>query len=177
VGDGGETVLGGGRKVPKNSLRVETYGTVDELNSHLGLALAAGLDPAIVPLVSRVQQELFRLGSDLCLVEEDKGKARGPQMEKRHIETLEAEMDRFVEKLGPLEEFVLPGGSTGASQLHVARTVCRRAERLLVSLSQKEPIGAFTIPYLNRLSDWLFVLARFENRSRGVSETLWDKKT
>ena len=163
--------------MPKNSLRVETYGTVDELNSHLGLALAAGLDPAIVPLVSRVQQELFRLGSDLCLVEEDKGKARAPQMEMRHIETLEAEMDRFVEKLGPLEEFVLPGGSAGASQLHVARTVCRRAERLLVSLSQKEPIGAFTIPYLNRLSDWLFVLARFENRSRGVSETLWDKKT
>jgi cob(I)alamin adenosyltransferase len=123
----------------------------------------------------RVQNELFHLGSDLCVLEEDKKKFKIPQMEKRHIDALEAEIDRMQERLGPLEEFILPGGSPGSAHLHVARAVCRRAERWVVALSRKEPVGPFTVMYLNRLSDWLFVVAREENRLRGVADTHWNK--
>ncbi|MBI4603579.1 MAG: cob(I)yrinic acid a,c-diamide adenosyltransferase [Planctomycetes bacterium] len=175
VGDGGETYLGGGQKVPKDSPRIETCGTVDELSSALGVALASGLDAEVVPVLRRIQNELFHLGSDLCLLEEDKAKRKVPQIEKRHVEALEREIDRLQERLGPLEEFILPGGATGAAHLHAARAVCRRAERLAVALARKEPVGPFVVMYLNRLSDYLFVAARHENRAKGGGDVLWDK--
>ena len=173
AGDGGETRLGGGQKVPKDCLRVDAYGTVDELNSLLGLALAEGLHPEVAPLVDRVQNDLFRLGSDLCVLEEDKSRLPVLRVEEVHVARLEEDLAVILPKLPPLEEFILPGGSRGAACLHVARTVCRRAERLVVALSHREPIGPCTIRYLNRLSDWLFVLARHENRSGGGREAPW----
>jgi cob(I)alamin adenosyltransferase len=175
AGDGGETRLGGGQKVPKDSLRIEAYGTVDELNSVLGAAIAAGVTADLLPALKRLQNELFRLGSDLCIPEADKQALNVPGIEKRHVETLEKEMDLMLEGLKPLEEFLLPGGTPGAALLHVARTVCRRAERIAVALGRKEAVGPFTVMYLNRLSDWLFVAAREENRRRGVPDVMWDK--
>jgi len=176
TGDEGTTSLGAGERVSKASPRVEAYGTVDELNSQVGAALAAGLvEPVAAPL-RRIQNDLFHLGSDLCIPEAEKERRPAPRIEARHVEDLERLMDRLSEELAPLENFVLPGGSPGAAQLHVARTVCRRAERLLVALSKREPVGEFTIPYLNRLSDALFVLARYENGKRGVPDVLWDSR-
>ena len=176
-GDEGETSLGGGQRVSKDSLRVAAYGTVDELNASLGVCLAVGLAPRLDALLRPIQNELFHLGADLSFPEDYKAKHTEhplPQIEARHLTRLEQMIDEFNAELGPLENFVLPGGSLGAAQLHVARTVCRRAERDVVSLAQQEPVGAFALRYLNRLSDVLFVLARFENRERGVAEPLWD---
>jgi cob(I)alamin adenosyltransferase len=121
-----------------------------------------------------IQNELFHLGSDLCILEEEKQRVPGPRIEERHVAALENLMDRLSETLSPLENFVLPGGCPGAAHLHVARTVCRRAERLVIGLSRREKVGPFTIRYLNRLSDALFVLARYENHQRGVADVLWD---
>jgi cob(I)alamin adenosyltransferase len=174
-GDDGTTGLGGGQRVPKDALRVRAYGTVDELNSALGVALAHPLTPRAVEVLSPIQNALFHLGSDLCFVEEDKARRPVPQIEARHVERLEQWIDEFNKTVGPLENFVLPGGTPGAAALHFARTVCRRAEREVISLSHAEGVGPFVIPYLNRLSDLLFVLARYENKQRGVSETLWDE--
>jgi cob(I)alamin adenosyltransferase len=174
-GDGGETHLGGGQKIPKDSPRIEALGTVDELNSVLGLALAAGLAAPISEGLRRVQNELFNLGAELCVLEEDKPRVEGLRIEGRHVEKLEAEMEGSLARLGPLKEFVLPGGSAGAAWLHLARTVCRRAERLVVALSRKEPVSPSVLAYLNRLSDWLFVLARVENEARGAPGIFWEK--
>ncbi|MGL4651762.1 MAG: cob(I)yrinic acid a,c-diamide adenosyltransferase, partial [Caldilineaceae bacterium] len=149
------------------------YGTVDELNSQIGVALAAGLAPEVATALVRVQNELFDLGSDLCFLEEDKQKWPLPQIELRHINALEVAIDQMQAVVGPLENFILPGGSLGAAQLHVARTICRRAERDATTLAREEGIGANVIPYLNRLSDALFVMSRFENHARGVPEPLW----
>ncbi len=148
---------------------------MDELASQIGVALALGLDPAIASEVRRIQNELFHLGADLCVLEEDKQRLAGPRIGQRHVDRLEGLMDRLTAELGPLEEFILPGGSPGAAALHVARTLCRRAERLAVALSHAEPVGPFVVRYLNRLSDALFVLARMENHRRGVKDPLWDK--
>ena len=176
TGDDGTTGLGGGQRVGKDSLRIETYGTVDEVNSLLGVALAAGLEPTLATELTRVQNELFHLGSDLCILEADKASRPVPRIEDKHVRALEAAMDRMTEVLGPLTNFILPGGSAGAAQLHVARTVCRRAERLAVALAREEAIGASVIPYLNRLSDALFVMARWENRHRGVADVTWNSR-
>lgn len=176
TGDEGTTGLGGGQRVAKDSLRIETYGTVDELSSSIGLALAAGLDSRLAESLSRIQNELFHLGSDLCVLEEDKERFPVPRIEERHVLALEELMDRLSMSLAPLENFILPGGSAGAAALHLARTTCRRAERCLVALSREERVGAHTIPYLNRLSDALFVMARFENQQRGVPDVLWDSR-
>src|SRR5262245_7243469 len=157
TGDDGTTGLGGGQRVPKDSLRIEAYGTVDELNSQIGVALAAGLDAELSGPLSAAQNDLFHLGSDLCVLEEDKASPPVPRIEARHVDALEAWMDRLSESLAPLENFVLPGGAPGAAALHVARAVCRRAERLVIALGRREAIGAYTIRYLNRLSDALFV--------------------
>ena len=173
-GDDGSTELGGGQRVAKDSPRIEAYGTVDELNSVIGVAIAGGLDARLAKDLRRVQNELFHLGSDLCILEEDKAKMPVPRIEQRHIDAMEALMDELTAKLGPLENFILPGGSEAAARLHVARTVCRRAERLLVTVARKEKIGDLTIKYLNRLSDTLFVMARYENKKRGVPDVLWD---
>lgn len=173
-GDDGTTALGGGQRVPKDSLRVATFGTVDELNSVIGAALASGLVPRLAAVLPGIQNELFHLGSDLCFLEQDKATFRIPQIEGRHVEALERVMDELNEVVGPLENFVLPGGTAGAAHLHVARTVCRRAEREAIALAHGDTIGTFVIPYLNRLSDALFVMARYENQQRGVAEPLWN---
>jgi cob(I)alamin adenosyltransferase len=176
-GDSGSTRLGGGQKISKSAPRIEAFGTVDELNSYLGVALASGLDSELVELLSTIQDELFHLGSDLCILEEDKANLPVPQIESRHVEALETILDRLTTEVGPLENFILPGGSTGAAHLHVARTVCRRAERLVVALAQKETVGADTVRYLNRLSDALFVMARFENKRKGIGDVYWDSRS
>ncbi|MBA2356649.1 MAG: cob(I)yrinic acid a,c-diamide adenosyltransferase [Luteitalea sp.] len=173
-GDDGTTGLGGGQRVAKDTLRVATYGTVDELNAAVGLAVASGLVPRLAATLPVIQNELFHLGSDLCFLEADKVTFTLPQIAARHVEALEQLMDELNEVVGPLENFVLPGGAIGAAQLHVARTVCRRAEREAITLARQEPVGPFVIAYLNRLSDALFVMARYENRQRGLAEPLWD---
>jgi cob(I)alamin adenosyltransferase len=175
-GDDGVTSLGGGQRVAKDSLRVKAYGTVDELNSAIGVALAYGLVTRLAERLPLVQNELFHLGSDLCFLEADKEKYQIPQIEARHIEQLEELIDELTAVVGPLENFILPGGSVGSAQLHLARTICRRAERDVITLSTAEPVGPHVIQYLNRLSDALFVMARYENHERGVDEPLWDSR-
>ena len=173
TGDEGLTGLGGGRRVSKDAPRVQAYGTVDELNSTIGVALALGLTDRLASELAIIQNELFYLGSDLCWPAEDERRDRIPTVQPRHVERLERLIDELNEVVGPLTNFLLPGGSPGAAQLHVARTVCRRAERETITLSHEEPIGELVLPYLNRLSDALFVMARYENHERGVDEPLW----
>lgn len=175
-GDKGTTSLSGGQRVPKDSPRVTAYGWVDELNAALGLALAHGLSARLASVVPELQNELFHLGSDLSFLEEDKAQYNVPQVEARHVLRLEELIDELNEVVGPLQNFVLPGGSLGAAYLHLARTICRHAERAVVSLAATEEIGAQTLPYLNRLSDALFVMARYENHSQGVEEPLWNSR-
>ena len=174
-GDAGQTSLGGGQRVSKHSSRVEAYGTVDELNSLIGAARAAGLSEEVEEVLERVQHELFNLGADLCVLEENKKEERKGQagIGEAHVIALEALMDRITGELGPLENFILPGGAMGAALLHLARTVCRRAERRTVALAEMEAVGEWTLKYLNRLSDALFVLARLENRNQGKKDRLW----
>ena len=176
TGDDGSTGLGGGQRVAKDSLRIECYGTVDELNSSIGVALAAGLAPRLQAALSTVQNDLFHLGSDLCILEEDKQRFAVPRIEARHVAALETLMDELQENLPPLDNFILPGGSAGSAHLHVARTICRRAERLLVALARQEAVGEHTVRYLNRLSDALFVMAREENRQGGTGDVLWNSR-
>jgi cob(I)alamin adenosyltransferase len=173
-GDQGLTSLGSGQRISKDSLRVAAYGTVDELNSVLGVAVASGLTERLAAVLPVIQNELFHLGSDLCFLEEDKQRFQIPQIEQRHVDKLEALIDELTDIVGPLQNFILPGGSIGSAHLHVARTVCRRAERDVIALARAEAVGAYVIRYLNRLSDALFVMARFENHQRGVPEPLWD---
>ena len=170
----------GGQKVAKNSARIETYGTVDELSSCLGLARAA-LATAPVPagaaelsdVIKRIQNELFNLGSDLATLPEDRHPQQ-PLIEARHVTALENEIDAWNEAIPPLRSFVLPGGGWVASTLHLARTVCRRAERLVVSLRATEAVGDQVLPYLNRLSDALFVMSRHASRLYAEPEPLWE---
>lgn len=173
TGDEGTTGLGGGQRVPKDSQRVATYGTVDELNSQIGVALATGLCERLSAELAAIQNELFDLGSDLATPPSSQTRHPVPTLELRHIERLERLIDEFNEVVGPLANFLLPGGSAGAAQLHVARTICRRAEREAVRLGRDEGIGGSVLPYLNRLSDALFVMARYENHERGALEPLW----
>ena len=172
-GDGGKTSLGGGQRVDKDTLRVQVYGTVDELNSQIGVALAVGLCELLDTALPEIQNELFDLGSDLAFVEEDKHAYQLPEIEPRHVERLEQLIDEMTAVVGPLENFILPGGSLGAAQLHVARTVCRRAEREVTTLARTEGVGPYVLKYLNRLSDALFVMARYENLQQDVPEPLW----
>src|SRR5438132_10144773 len=176
TGDDGRTGLGGGQRVEKDSPRIEAYGTVDELNSQIGVALASGLCELLANALGSIQNDLFHLGSDRCTLEPDNQRRPVPRIEQRHVAALEKIIDRLSEELPPLENFVLPGGCPGAAQLHVARTVCRRAERLVVALARLESVGAQTVPYLNRLSDALFVMARYENRKKQVPDILWDSR-
>jgi cob(I)alamin adenosyltransferase len=176
TGDDGTTALGGGQRVPKDGLRIDTYGTVDELNSVLGVAVAAGLHESMRPQFFVIQQVLFNLGSDLCILEADKQKWAVPGIEPRHVEQLEAWIDAWNDTLEPLKSFILPGGDLAAAQLHVARTVCRRAERLAIALSREEQVGEQVIPYLNRLSDRLFVASRYHASMAGIGDILWDSR-
>lgn len=172
-GDAGETSLGGGQRVHKDTLRVQVYGTVDELNSQIGVALAIGLCERLTAPLTAIQSELFDVGSDLCFVEEDKAKYNMPEIELAHVTRLEALIDEMSAELEPLKNFILPGGSLGSAQLHVARTICRRAEREATTLAREEAIGEHVLAYLNRLSDTLFVMARYENLQQGVAEPQW----
>jgi cob(I)alamin adenosyltransferase len=176
TGDDGTTALTGGERLAKDAPRIAAYGTVDELSSAIGLAVAAGLAPRLHAALSSIQNELFHLGSDLAMTEEDKAKRPVPVIESRHVEALERLMDELTAELGPLDNFILPGGAPGAAALHLARTICRRAERLLVTLARAEPVGPFALPYLNRLSDALFVMARYENHAQGHPDILWNSR-
>jgi cob(I)alamin adenosyltransferase len=171
-GDGGDTGLYGNVRVPKDDLRIRTYGTLDELNAQLGLTLCEANLPSPLPTsLLRIQGELFQLGAELAT---PRGKATGIRLvEQPEIEALEHEIDAMEARLTPLKTFVLPGGSRASALLHLARTVCRRAERELVSLNRGEPQRAQTIQYLNRLSDYLFVCARFANHAAGVADVPW----
>ncbi len=180
AGDKGYTRLVRGQKVAKDSLRIECFGTVDELSACIGLARTALGEPSapaeaaqLALCLRRVQNELFNLGSDLATLEADRH-PRQPVIEARHVSALEREIDAWNEHLQPLDSFVLPGGGRVASHLHVARTVCRRAERLAVRLAKVEAVGAQVIPYLNRLSDALFVASRHAARLYGEPEPLWE---
>lgn len=177
TGDRGETALFGGGRVPKDNDRVEAYGTVDELNSVLGWALTVVEDGSTVERLSRVQHDLFSLGSDLATPTPAEGRRRPdtPPLPLERIQAMEAWIDEAGEATGPLREFVLPGGSAGAAALHVARTVCRRAERVVVGLAREEEVHEGVVRYLNRLSDVLFALARLENHRAGRSDVAWRK--
>lgn len=176
TGDDGSTGLGGGQRVAKDSLRITAYGIVDEVNSQIGAAMAHGVHIKLEPVLRRIQNELFHLGSDLCILEEDKEKMPVPRVGEKHVLALEALMDDLSTELAPLDNFILPGGSLPAAQLHIARCVCREAERAAVALARAEKIGKFVVPYLNRLSDALFVMARYENKTRGVVDPTWDSR-
>ena len=176
TGDDGTTGLGNAQRVPKTAPRIVAYGTIDELNAQIGVVLASGVANELTEPLRRIQNELFHAGAELCVPEADKVKHPGPRVEARHVEALEQLIDRLNVQLPPLKNFILPGGSPAAAQLHVARTVCRRAERDVLALVAQEPIGPHVVPYLNRLSDALFVLARFQNKLAGVDEPLWDSR-
>lgn len=175
-GDAGSTALGGGQRVPKDALRIRAYGTVDELNSVIGVAVAHGLCSRLADELPIIQNELFHLGADLCFLEEDKIRYKLPEIEQRHIDKLENLIDEMTATVGSLQNFILPGGSLGAAQLQVARTVCRRAERDVIALAREEAVGEHVIAYLNRLSDALFVMGRLENHEQGIAEPLWNSR-
>ncbi len=177
TGDDGTTGLIGGRRLSKDAPRIAAYGTVDETSSHLGAAIAFGLTEGLVEPARRIQNELFHLGSDLAIRESDKARFKVPGIEERHVVMLEKLIDELSGELEPLENFILPGGCPSAAHLHLARAVCRRAEREAVALSRQEQVGAWAVRYLNRLSDALFVMARYENTRRGAADVLWDSRT
>jgi cob(I)alamin adenosyltransferase len=176
-GDAGDTALAGGQRVPKDSLRIEAYGTVDELNSFLGIARADAEESAatrpLAAILLRVQHELFNLGSILATLPEDVHPKQA-RITDAEVTQLEVEMDRMNENLPPLRSFVLPGGSRLNAELHVCRTVCRRAERICAALSRQDDIPAEAVRYLNRLSDALFVWSRWASHVAGAAETLWE---
>ena len=174
-GDQGETSLFGGERVPKRHLRVAACGTIDEVNSHLGLARAAGASAQADQWLEHAQNQLFQLGADLAAPLDVKADWL-KRVSTDDIAWLERSIDRMTSELPPLKNFILPGGTPVAAQLHVARAVCRRAERLIAALHQGEDIGSFALPYVNRLSDWLFTLARYENMAAGESETKWSAR-
>lgn len=173
TGDAGETGLFGGARVSKASDRVDAYGEVDELNSVIGVARSVGLPSAIDAELGTIQSELFDLGAELATVPGKEEKLSLPRLEDAQIARLEGAIDALEEGLPALTTFVLPGGSPGSSHLHVARTVCRRAERRLVALSVNEPVRGELVRYLNRLSDLLFTMARRANHEAGVADVPW----
>ena len=175
-GDDGSTALGSGERRAKYDLRVAAYGTVDEVNAAIGIARRhAATDPELDAMLARIQNDLFDVGADLCLP--DKGRGPGGarlDVTDAQVEWLEHQIDRLNAGLEPLRSFVLPGGSAAAADLHLARTVCRRAERLIAELKDKpgESVTPAVLKYVNRLSDFLFVAARFSN-DKGAADVLW----
>lgn len=175
TGDAGETSLFGGQRVPKDALRIEAYGTVDELNTLLGVCRAANPPSEISTLLVKIQHDLFTLGADLATPLDAAAKAIR-RIQNEEIKEIEDEIDRIDPLLEPLREFIIPGGTMVAAQLHQARAVCRRAERLAVKLSQKEPLSRGVVVYLNRLSDYLFILARWANALSKTAEQKWNQR-
>lgn len=167
TGDRGETSLFGGARVPKNDSRIDAYGTIDELNSHLGVVLAIEANDQLLA----VQRDLFEIGAHLA----SPGTSRFTGVPQSRIDELERGIDAMEAELAPLKSFILPGGTPAAAQLHVARTVCRRAERLVVALHDDDPATQSSIAYLNRLSDYLFVAARYANHKRDVEDVPWTR--
>jgi cob(I)alamin adenosyltransferase len=170
-GDKGETSLGDGERVPKHDLRVEAYGTVDEANATVGLA-RLHTSGAVDAMLARIQNDLFDLGADLCTPEADNPKYPPLRIVQAQVDRLEHEIDAMNEKMKPLDSFILPGGTPAAAYLHLARTVSRRAERLITALAKNQKINPLAITYINRLSDHLFVLARHVN-DNGAKDVLW----
>jgi cob(I)alamin adenosyltransferase len=171
TGDGGETSLFGGARVRKNDSRIEAYGTVDELNSFIGVARAAWPSASYDSLLHAIQSDLFDIGAYLA----SPGTSRFAGPDAARVAVLEQAIDAMESELAPLKTFILPGGSLAAAQLHVARTVCRRAERLVVALRDDDDATTASITYLNRLSDLLFVAARFANHVHGVADVPWTR--
>jgi cob(I)alamin adenosyltransferase len=176
TGDDGTTGLYGGGRVRKDALRIEAFGAVDELNACLGVARAEGLAPEIDQLLARIQNDLFDLGAELATVQPAKHGL--PVVGERQIKSLESAIDRFDATLPPLANFILPAGTRAAAALHLARTVCRRAERRVISLvaTSDEAVSDKIVVYLNRLSDLLFVLARAANADAGHGDVEWEKR-
>lgn len=172
TGDDGTTALFSGGRVAKTHRRVEAYGTVDELNSFIGAARAQGLNQQTDQWLETVQNALFHLGADLATPLDAKSEWV-VRVTANQITWLENTIDEMTGALPPLKSFILPGGTPGAAMIQVARAVCRRAERLTIELAETEPIGDLVVPYLNRLSDWLFTLARWENHQAGIEESKW----
>ncbi len=166
TGDDGTTGLGDGTRVPKDSARVEAFGTVDELNSVLGMVLCETLDNEARAALTGIQHTLFDLGGELCIPERR-------VLAEAQVTELENLLDRLNADLAPLKEFILPGGSRAATLCHLARSVCRRAERRVYTLSRVEPVSPVSLKYLNRLSDLLFVMARAANQANGTVDVLW----
>lgn len=173
TGDTGETGLIGGQRVPKDHVRVEAYGAVDELNAHLGAARSMVVYPDLDEVIDRIQHRLFDLGAELATPT-----SRGsgpPAINESEVKVLEGVIDLYQEMLPPLREFILPAGNGIAAALHIARTVCRRAERRTVTLARSEKVRPEILKYLNRLSDLLFVIARAANARSGIPDVLWKK--
>lgn len=166
TGDAGATSLADGRRLPKHDIRIITLGEVDELNSHLGLLLTEALPAPLNALITAIQNDLFDLGAELAL-------PGHVVVEERHVHRLDVAIAELNAELPPLEEFVLPGGTRAAALAHVCRSICRRAERSLVHLAERDPLSPYLVQYLNRLSDLLFVVARALNRAAGQPEPTW----
>ena len=173
-GDDGKTELGDGKRIVKFSTRVEAYGTVDELNAMIGTITSMNIETKLDSCLERIQNDLFDLGADLCLPE-DTTEHMNPEplrVEKSLTERLESEIDNMNKRIDPIRSFVLPGGNEIAAKLHLCRTICRRAERLVVKLIENEQVNKEALKYLNRLSDWFFVAARVSNDD-GKKDILW----
>jgi cob(I)alamin adenosyltransferase len=174
TGDAGETSLFGGGRVRKDDARVDAYGEVDELNACLGVARSHAPDDELDALLKRLQDELFTVGSVLATPRDTKAWAMIPKIQESWIAAMEQQIDRFDDEIGPLTSFILPGGAPLAAALHYARTVCRRAERKVISLLTGEQVDGQAIVYLNRLSDLLFTAARVANKRAGVRDVPWN---
>lgn len=178
TGDNGQTGLFGGERVSKNNIRIETYGTIDELNAFIGLAITEVKSKEIKSVLEKIQNQLFVVGSDLATPATQKNEklsiTRTPEDYYKHIEK---EIDLFNDQLEELRNFILPGGSKGAAYLHVCRTIARRAERKVVELNEQVNIGNNIIIFLNRLSDLFFVLSRFENKVSNIPDVIWNSKS
>jgi cob(I)alamin adenosyltransferase len=170
TGDDGTTGLGDGTRVAKDSLRVDAMGDVDELNSVIGMLLCEPISMRLAEVLTQVQHDLFNLGGEICIPDY-------VILQQASVDHLEEAIDTLNEQLKPLKEFILPGGTKAAAFCHLARTVCRRAERKLITLARDEKVTDISLKYLNRLSDLLFVLCRIINKEAGVSDVLWQNKT
>lgn len=179
TGDSGTTALFGGSRVAKHNIRIESYGTVDELNSYIGMIRSEKIDQHTINTLIQIQNRLFTLGSTLAtdpkraVLKSGKERLKIEKVNENHITLLENEMDRMNDHLPELTHFILPGGNTAVSYCHIARTVCRRAERRVTLLNEQEPIDPLVLKYLNRLSDYLFVLARKLSNDLNVEEIQW----
>ncbi len=170
-GDSGQTSLFGGRRLSKHHLRIESYGTIDELNAYLGLLRDNVPDEEVNEVLKNIQDRLFTIGANLAS-DPDK-ELPAPDLREEDVQLLEKEMDRMDENLPPLKNFILPGGHTTVSFCHIARTVCRRAERLVVALAHEEEVAEIILKYMNRLSDYFFILARKLTQDLGADEVIW----